>query len=181
MTKLTTALCTSLLLVTQTSADQTQVDRYLQLTEPAKSSPTGRLQAFENVFRDLEPAGLEDRIEQAYAKEFYFNDTFITVSRRKELIEYLTNASNNANFVNTTILDVAQSGDDLYIRWLLEMEFDVMGKPRYSRTLGMTHLRFDHRGLIVLHQDFWDSAAGFYQHVPVLGSMISWVKRKMHR
>ena len=55
-----------------------------------------------------------------------------------------------------TILDVAQSGDDFYVRWQLVMDFDVMGKSRLSRTAGVTHLRFDENGKIVLHQDFWE-------------------------
>jgi hypothetical protein len=43
----------------------------------------------------------------------------------------------------------------------------------------MTMLRFDGEGRVVLHQDFWDPAAGFYEHLPVLGGVLRWIKSKI--
>jgi hypothetical protein len=43
----------------------------------------------------------------------------------------------------------------------------------------MTLLRFDKQGRVVLHQDFWDSSAGFYEHLPVLGGVMRWIKSKI--
>jgi hypothetical protein len=57
--------------------------------------------------------------------------------------------------------------------------FEVAGSERVSETIGMTQLRFDRDGRIRFHQDFWDSAQGFYQHVPVLGAAIRSVARRM--
>jgi hypothetical protein len=45
-----------------------------------------------------------------------------------------------------------------------------------SNTVGVTHLRFDEAGRIILHQDFWDSAEGLYRHIPVLGSLIGVIR-----
>lgn len=162
------------------SADQDGVDRYLSITEADKALDLTQLHAFATVFENLDGEMLEQRIKDAYAEDIYFNDTIITLSSREDLIDYLKTTEEKANFVKTTILDIAQSGDDVYVRWLLEMEFDVLGKARLSRSAGMSHLRFDEHGKIVLHQDFWDAAAGIYQHIPVVGGLISWVKRRMH-
>jgi hypothetical protein len=40
----------------------------------------------------------------------------------------------------------------------------------------MTHLKFNREGRIVLHQDYWDSTAGFFEYVPILGPVIRWIK-----
>ena len=41
------------------------------------------------------------------------------------------------------------------------------------------HLRFNDAGQVVLHQDFWDSSQGFFEHVPILGAMIRWVRNRL--
>jgi hypothetical protein len=43
----------------------------------------------------------------------------------------------------------------------------------------VTLLRFDRAGRVVLHQDFWDPAAGFYEHLPVLGPVLRWIKSQI--
>ena len=48
-----------------------------------------------------------------------------------------------------------------------------------TRSVGMTHVRFDSAGKVVLHQDFWDSTGGFFEHVPVLGWMLRRVKNRL--
>ena len=34
----------------------------------------------------------------------------------------------------------------------------------------------DPQGRVLLHQDFWDSAQGVWDHVPVLGTVIRWIQ-----
>lgn len=43
----------------------------------------------------------------------------------------------------------------------------------------MTHLRFDREGKVVLHKDFWDAGGGFFEHLPVLGRAMRWVKSRL--
>ena len=163
------------------NAEQDDVDHYLSATENEKALDLEKLQSFVEVFENLDDEMLEQRIQTAYAEDIYFNDTLITLYNRDALIEYLKTTGEKANFVKTTILDVAQSNDDMYVKWLLEMEFEVFGKKRLSRSVGMSHLRFDEDGKIYLQQDFWDSASGLYRHMPVVGGLISWVKKRIHR
>jgi hypothetical protein len=40
----------------------------------------------------------------------------------------------------------------------------------------MSHLRFNNEGKIILHQDYWDSMQGFYQHIPIIGGVLQWIK-----
>jgi hypothetical protein len=47
------------------------------------------------------------------------------------------------------------------------------GKPIVTE--GISQLRFDKQGRIVLHQDFWNPAAGIYGYLPVLGPAIRYV------
>lgn len=43
----------------------------------------------------------------------------------------------------------------------------------------MTHIRFDSEGKVILHQDFWDSTGGLFEHVPALGWMLRRAKKRL--
>ena len=51
-------------------------------------------------------------------------------------------------------------------------------KTVFSETIGITHARFNAAGKVVLHQDFWDTGLGFYQHLPALGNIIKSINRR---
>jgi hypothetical protein len=44
------------------------------------------------------------------------------------------------------------------------------------RSIGITLVRFDAAGGVVIHQDYWDSAAGLFDHVPLIGRAIRTIK-----
>jgi hypothetical protein len=68
----------------------------------------------------------------------------------------------------------------VYLRWSMRMQFRAAGRDVDSLSVGITQLRFDEAGQIVLQQDYWDSAEGFYRHLPVVGGLIGWIGRRMH-
>ena len=51
-----------------------------------------------------------------------------------------------------------------------------------GRTLtvrGVTHLRFDADGRVVLHRDYWDAAEELYEKLLLIGAPPSWLRRRM--
>lgn len=55
----------------------------------------------------------------------------------------------------------------------------TLSKKQDIITIGMSHLRFDGAGKVVLHQDFWDSTRGIFEHVPLIGNGIRAVKKRL--
>ncbi|MBK6975507.1 MAG: nuclear transport factor 2 family protein [Sterolibacteriaceae bacterium] len=52
------------------------------------------------------------------------------------------------------------------------------GSPRRARCIrGASHLRFDTRGRIEWHRDYWDAAEELYAGLPVIG----WLMRRLQR
>jgi hypothetical protein len=110
--------------------------------------------------------------ESLYAAELYFSDTLLTTEDRATLVRHVESMRNNDTQVQVAILETLISGADVYLVWTMDATFKPVRKPKTSRTIGVTHLRFNNTGQVVLHQDFWDSAAGVYQHLPVVGAII---------
>ena len=43
---------------------------------------------------------------------------------------------------------------------------------------GATHLRFAADGRVTMHRDYWDAAEELYEKLPVLGSLMRWLRRQ---
>jgi steroid delta-isomerase len=44
---------------------------------------------------------------------------------------------------------------------------------------GATHLRFNGRGKVVYHRDYWDAAEELYAKLPLLGALMRWLRRRL--
>ncbi|MFI4889702.1 MAG: hypothetical protein ACHQIL_04140 [Steroidobacterales bacterium] len=42
----------------------------------------------------------------------------------------------------------------------------------------ISRLRFNQEGRVIEHVDFCDPAEGIWQHLPVIGAVISWLRRR---
>lgn len=134
---------------------------------------------FLRLFSDFKQGANEEIIRQTYADKFYFNDTFKVLDNIEELVPYMVETAKNVNSTTVDILDVAESGSDYYLRWVMIMEFEAKGKDIYSQSTGMTQLRFDSEGKVIFHQDFWDTTEGFYQHLPYVGYLFRKIRSKL--
>ena len=62
----------------------------------------------------------------------------------------------------------------------LDLNKDTKVSPEeLLQRASMTFLRFDADGRVVYHQDYWNAADGLFQHIPVLGTLINAIKRRL--
>jgi hypothetical protein len=144
------------------------------LDAEAEREAIGRFDAF---FGDVTVESIRSQIDGFYAPDVYFNDTLKTLRGRQAVEAYFLRMPEHTDFVRGKTLDHSRSGANYYVRWILDVRYK--GAKETVSTMGMTLLRFDKQGRVVLHQDFWDSSAGFYEHLPVLGGVIRWIKSKI--
>jgi hypothetical protein len=107
-----------------------------------------------------------------YADDLYFSDTLLTSEDKDQVVRHLEGMRTATQQLKVQVLDKQQTGADAYLVWKMTATFVPVRKTVTSHSVGVTHLRFNEAGEIVLHQDFWDASAGFYEHIPALGSII---------
>jgi hypothetical protein len=52
------------------------------------------------------------------------------------------------------------------------------GNQEPVQGVGMSHVRFDDKGLITFHQDYWDTGI-IYEKIPILGPIITWIRQRV--
>lgn len=62
-----------------------------------------------------------------------------------------------------------------YLRW--DMTFEFKGQKHMIE--GMSEVMFSKDGKVMSHIDHWDAGEQFYEHIPILGSVIRFVKSKL--
>jgi hypothetical protein len=130
---------------------------------------------FAGLYGDLSVPNVTANVRQVYAPEAWFNDTIATEVGIDAIEKYLLKTAEGAEKVSARINDVAVSGSDCYVRWTMEIRTKNLAGGQPIVTEGISQLRFDGQGRVILHQDFWNPATGIYQHLPLLGPAIRFV------
>ncbi|MDT8438738.1 MAG: nuclear transport factor 2 family protein [Wenzhouxiangellaceae bacterium] len=162
-------------LLTRPAVPKPVIDEYHAALERLPGSEAGievGLERFRSAFSNLADPALGERVATLYGDPLYFNDTLHTIVTRDKLVDYMTATSRSLDFSQVEVEQVMQSGADVWVRWTMHFQSAVGSRSLDSRSIGITHLRFDAAGRIVLHQDFWDAAGGLYRHLPVIGYVL---------
>jgi hypothetical protein len=113
---------------------------------------------------------------ELYGDPLYFSDTLLTTRSRAVALDHLRRMRDATGSLEIRVIDTHVKGQDAYVIWHMEARFAPVRRTVVSNTIGVTHLRFDDQGRIVLQQDFWDSTEGFYRHLPLVGGVINGIR-----
>ena len=141
---------------------------------PVRTDP--RLARVATWFEALTPAALAD-LASIYADDARFKDPFNEVQGTaaiRRVFEHMYVALREPRFVVHTAV---VQGEDCFLTWDFLFAFRS-GAPVTQRVRGATHLRFAADGLIAEHRDYWDVAEELYEKLPLLGTLMRWLKRR---
>jgi limonene-1,2-epoxide hydrolase len=161
---------------------------YQEALEKAASEPSVHpgspeekeaIERFKDFFSVLSDEHIRDKVREVYAKDVYFNDTLKEICGIDALEPYLLESADAVESCTVDVEDVAVSNGNYYFRWTMDIRFKSIKKGQLTQSIGVSHIRFNTEGKICLHQDYWDSTSGFFQHVPVVGYLIRKIKARL--
>ena len=156
-------------------------DAYQQALVQFQGTPqvqTTDINDFINFLSNLGADDTADRARELYAQDLYFSDALMLTDSKDAVVAHFRGLVDGGARVEVDMLDVLVQDSDVYLVWMMTAEFQPIRKPVTSKTIGVTHARFNTAGEVVLHQDFWDTGLGFYQNVPGLGTVIKAINRR---
>ena len=130
-------------------------------------------------FESLSPGDLQ-RLDELYAADATFKDPINEVrgvTAIQGIFEHMFDALHEPRFV---VKDTVTEGDQCLLTWDFTFRFRRFADAP-QRVHGATHLRFDPAGRIAMHRDYWDAAEELYEKLPVLGTLMRWLKRRASR
>lgn len=128
-------------------------------------------------FETLTPQSVAD-IATFYDPQARFKDPFNEVTgvpAIERIFQHMFGALDQPRFVITA--QVLQ-GAQCFLTWEFRFGFKSHQRGVTQVILGATHLTLSDAGQITLHRDYWDAAEELYEKLPLLGSLMRWLKRR---
>ena len=114
------------------------------------------------------------RLPAFFAKQAHFKDPFndvVGVERINTIFHHMFDTLASPKFI---IEEAVPSGDVAYIKW----QFTAELKAKPLKLVGVSRVVFDSDGLVTEHIDYWDASEQFYMKLPVIGSLLRFIRRQ---
>jgi steroid Delta-isomerase len=139
--------------------------------------PDPRVARIVRFFEQLTPAGLA-RLGEIYAADARFKDPFNEVQGVAAIERVFAHMYATLDAPRFVIRDAVAEGDTAFLSWDFLFRMRRFDRTTEQRVRGATHLVFAPDGRIALHRDYWDAAEELYEKLPVVGSLMRWLKRQ---
>jgi ketosteroid isomerase-like protein len=143
-------------------------------------TPEAAMQRVVQLFNQLQPSDVS-RLSEFYTADAKFKDPFNDVQgvpAIERIFSHMYVALDAPRFVVTQLV---HQGEHAFVTWdfLFAMR---QYQPHVTQTIhGATHFVLrEEQGMwrVAVHRDYWDTAEELYEKLPVVGSLMRWLKRR---
>jgi hypothetical protein len=135
------------------------------------------LRQFAERFAGLDASNL-DRLRELYSDDILFRDPLHEVRGLPAVRGYFGELYANVSELRFDFYGFDQSGEgEGYLRWTMSYRHPRLRGGALIRVEGCSHLRW--RDKVYQHRDYFDAGALLYEHLPILGRVIAWLKGRL--
>ena len=138
------------------------------------------VQQLVQFFEQLQPQDVS-RLAALYAPEARFKDPFNDVRGLPEIERIFTHMFKSLDSPHFIVTERIVQGQQCFLAWDFRFRFKRFDTHTWQTIQGGTHVVFNAQGLVTLHRDYWDAAEELYEKLPVLGSLMRYLKRQTNR
>lgn len=139
-----------------------------------ESAVTATLERFRSLFNALDKGNLH-RLSELYSEDIRFQDPLGSVNGLDDLTRYFAHAYSNALSCRFEFADAVVNGPCVAVPWTMILRHKRIRQGREIRVEGISHLQI-RKGKVCYHRDYYDAGELIYEHLPVVGRVVRWVK-----
>ncbi|NLS11460.1 nuclear transport factor 2 family protein [Vibrio sp. SM6] len=117
-------------------------------------------------------------LESVYHPDVIFEDAAHRLEGWSALSDYFSTLYQNVIRCDFDIREQQQVDDSGFLIWSMTLEHPKLKRGEAVVVQGVSHLRFAD-GLVCYHRDYFDLGEMLYEHLPVLGVVVSAIKRRL--
>ncbi|MDN7133419.1 nuclear transport factor 2 family protein [Vreelandella profundi] len=137
------------------------------------------LTAFCNFFNKLDNTCTE-KLYEVYTDNIVFNDPLHHIEGRDALERYFATMYENVERCQFTYHVQQCQGDQGFVTWTMAFVHPKLAGGRTIEIDGCSALTFAEDGRVSKHRDYFDAGAMLYEHLPLMGSIIRWLKKRLN-
>ena len=117
-------------------------------------------------------------LEQIYHQDVVFEDAAHRLEGFSNLFDYFQALYRNVIRCDLSIHERCQVEDKGFITWTMTLQHPKLKQGCAIEVQGVSHLRFS-EGKVIYHRDYFDLGEMLYEHLPLLGSVIKAIKKRL--
>ena len=147
------------------------------MSEPAPARHAdARVARLVALYETLVPADLPG-LRGVYADDARFKDPFNQVQGVAAIARIFGHMFGKLDSPRFQVIGIVADGDEVVLTW--DFTFRTRGAGAVALCIhGASHVRFNPQGQVAMHRDYWDAAEELYEKLPLLGTLMRWLKRR---
>jgi steroid delta-isomerase len=118
-------------------------------------------------------------IASVYADDARFRDPFNDVRGIDRIRHIFADMFIRLDAPRFTIIETIEQPHGVLLIWDFDFRIRALKPALQRRVHGASHIRFDAAGRVNYHRDYWDAAGELYEQLPVVGTLMRWLKARM--
>tara|TARA_B110000977_G_scaffold93736_1_gene124014 strand:+ start:498 stop:923 length:426 start_codon:yes stop_codon:yes gene_type:complete len=114
------------------------------------------------------------RLPEFFADQARFKDPFNDVTGIEQINKVFHHMFEILDTPKFIIDEAVLESDVAYIKW----NFTGVSNAKQLKLVGLSRVVFNDRGLVSEHVDYWDASEQFYMKLPVIGSILRFIRNK---
>ncbi|MBM7074354.1 nuclear transport factor 2 family protein [Shewanella sp. 202IG2-18] len=135
------------------------------------------LNQFISVYEQLNKNNLE-LLETLYHQDVHFQDPVHQISGLNHLMTYCNFMYSNTSHCKFCIDEVIFDGVQAGVYWTMKYRHPKLNQGNTITVEGHTQVKGE-RERVTYHRDYLDMGAMVYEHAPVLGRLVRWLKHRL--
>lgn len=136
------------------------------------------MEKFLQMYKDLNRENLH-LLEGVYSSDIRFIDPAHEIVGIVQLTEYFSALYQNVETITFDFHDIVQQDKNCYLQWNMTFSHKRFARGKSIIVSGTTFLQLDDQEKVHYHRDYFDIGAMLYEHIPILGSLIGRIKRRL--
>lgn len=134
------------------------------------------LEEFKQAYLDMTRMDIS-RLDRVYAHTLIFRDPVHQLRGLSAMQDYLVELVAQVHECRFEFLDQLSSEDTAYLKWNMHFRHPRLAGGELLTLRGMSQLQYNDR--IFFHEDSYDLGQMLYEHIPLLGGMLRWLKGRL--
>lgn len=148
----------------------------LNITDNEQTYQPPWLDNFIAIYNQLSVDNLH-LLDELYHQDIIFIDPMHSLQGIAQLKAYFENLYSNLASCDFTIVQVINEGNQAAIYWRMTFCHPFLNKGREVEVSGSSHIQGD-KDKVTYHRDYVDVGAMLYEHIPFIGRLIAFIKRR---
>jgi hypothetical protein len=139
---------------------------------------TGTMETFLRMYQNLSADNLQT-LKSVYRDDVRFIDPAHEINGIDNLTAYFSALYKNIDSLRFSFREPMVVENRGYVSWEMSFSHKSLAGGNPITVDGVTYLEFDEQGRVYHHRDYFDLGAMLYEHVPLLGRLVTSIKKRL--